>query len=122
MLSVGTADTWGEYFDVNGNALESNLVQAARAEELEYIQKVNIWELTSINECFATTGRKPITLRWIDTNKGDIDHPNYRSRLVVREIRRKGQSVEDCMRFSSMPPLEALKTLLSFRQTMKVSK
>ena len=36
IMNVGnTGEIWGQYFDVNGNALESNKVQAARAEELE---------------------------------------------------------------------------------------
>ena len=38
----------------------------------------------------TVTGRPPIRLKWIDTNKGDKGRPNYRSRLVCTEVRRKG--------------------------------
>ena len=34
----------------------------------------------------AAEGGKIIDVRWIDTNKGDSENPNYRSRLVGREL------------------------------------
>ena len=30
----------------------------------------------------------PITVKWVDTNKGDDKRPNCRSRLVAREIKK----------------------------------
>ena len=51
--------------------------------------------------------------RWVDANKGDDEKPNYRSRLVAREIRQKGQ---DPM-FAHTPPLESLRTVLSLAAT-----
>ena len=32
-------------------------------------------------------GCKVITTKWVDTNKGDTSRPNYRSRLVGREVK-----------------------------------
>ena len=32
-------------------------------------------------------GAKVISTKWVDTNKGDSEKPNYRSRLVVKEIK-----------------------------------
>ena len=32
------------------------------------------------------TGKAPIGVRWVDINKGDKVHPEYRSRLVAKEI------------------------------------
>ena len=49
----------------------------------------------------------------MDTNKGDDQEPNYRSRLVARDFRRKG---EDSI-FAPTPPLEALRTILSMVAT-----
>ena len=55
------------------------------------------------------TGKQPIGCKWIDINKGDAKNPNYRSRLVAKEIKR-GPS--DDM-FAATPPLEAKKCLIS---------
>ncbi len=52
----------------------------------------------------------------MDANKGDQERPNYRSRLVVREIKAKKlpeERLEIEQLFSSMPPLEALMVLIS---------
>ena len=51
--------------------------------------------------------------RWVDINKGDEGNPDYRSRLVAKEInkdRREGL-------FAATPPLECLKFILSSAQT-----
>ena len=50
-----------------------------------------------------------ISTKWIDTNKGDELHPNYRARLVGRELnlgKRDGL-------FAATPPLESLRMILS---------
>ncbi len=49
----------------------------------------------------------------MDVNKGDDECPNYRSRLVAREIRKKG---EDPI-FAPTPPLESLRTVISMAAT-----
>ena len=51
----------------------------------------------------------PIIARWIGINKGDVDSPNCRSRLVAREINTHKR--DDL--FAATPPLEALKVILS---------
>ena len=45
----------------------------------------------------------------MDTNKGDDDAENYRSRLVAQEFRSKA---EDSL-FAATPPLESLKVLIN---------
>ena len=74
--------------------------------------------------CWDETGRPPITLKWVDRNKGDDVRENYRSRLVVREVKSQGQAalIPDYALFSSMPPLEGLKILCSLLTTLKRSK
>ena len=56
------------------------------------------------------TGRAPIGVKWVDINKGDEQNPEYRSRFVATEVKKKDKR-EDL--FASTPPLEALKFLLS---------
>ena len=53
------------------------------------------------------TGKAPIKVRWLDINKGDKEMPEYRPRLVAKEIKR--DSREDL--FAAAPPLEAKKIL-----------
>ena len=52
-------------------------------------------------------------MKWIDINKGDDEHPNYRSRLVAREVRKAWESSI----FAPTPPLEALRSVLSLAAT-----
>ena len=54
-------------------------------------------------------GAKVITTKWIDTNKGSETEPNYRSRLVGRELNL--QDRPDL--FAATPPLESLKYIIS---------
>ncbi len=98
---------------VTGQPLRADLVRAARKLELEYFEAKGVWERRPRSEALARTGRAPITVRWIDTNKGDDDHPNYRSRLVAREIRRAGENPI----FAPTPPLESLRTIISLAAT-----
>ncbi len=98
---------------VTGQPLRAELVRAARKLEMEYFETKGVWEKRPRSEALAKTGRAPITIRWIDTNKGDDDRPNYRSRLVAREIRRAG---EDPI-FAPTPPLESLRTIISLAAT-----
>eukprot|EP00971_Amphidinium_carterae_P296889 5897791-Amphidinium_carterae.1 len=61
-------------------------------------------------------------MKWVDTDKGDATRPNYRSRLVCREVKkakRPGEQLKASELFSSMPPLEAVKTLCSLCMTKK---
>ena len=112
-----------EYFDtVTGAPLRKEAVLAARQEELRWVHKQQIYVKVPIEECHQTTGKPPITLKWVDKNKGDNVKENYRSRLVVREVKKPGQTVPECESFSAMPPLEALKALCSLMTSMKVSR
>ena len=62
------------------------MVKEARREEMEYVRKMHPYDKVHISECKRATGKMPITVRWIDINKGDKDKPNYRSRIVAREL------------------------------------
>ena len=99
--------------DVSGAALDPERVKKARQEEIDYIHKMMLYTKMPINECVKATGRQPISFRWIDINKGDSETPNYRSRLVAREINTHKR--EDL--FAATPPLEAMKTILSMTAT-----
>ena len=75
-----------------------------------------MYEKVPEQECWDVTGSGPIGTRWIDINKGDKVHPDYRSRVVAQEIKMdKNQEL-----FAATPPLEAKKMLMSMAVTSGV--
>ena len=107
----------------SGAVLDVDKVRAARQEELAWVHKQGIYIKVPLTEA-QQSGKPVITMKWIDRNKGDATHPNYRSRLVCREIKRASNAdfIPDYASFSSMPPLESLKLLLSLMVTLRRSK
>ena len=95
--------------DLTVQPLPPSLCRQARQEELEYFRTKGVWELRRVAEALQRTGRRPISVRWVEVNKGDSENPKIRSRLVAREIRGPGQ--EAC--FAPTPPLESLRMVLS---------
>ena len=67
-----------------GQLLDPQLVREARAKEMEHVRSKGLWVKKPVKECLDKTGRPPVTVRWVDTNKGDDKCPNIRSRLVAR--------------------------------------
>ena len=98
---------------MTGQLLDPVLVREARAKEMEYVRSKGLWAKRPVRECLDRTGRPPVTVRWVDTNKGDDNCPNIRSRLVARQIRGPGQEAV----FAPTAPLEALRTVLSLAAT-----
>ena len=99
--------------DMSGKPLRSELVKIARDDEMKKFSEHNVYTKVPIRECVEKTGKQPIGSKWIDINKGDEAEPNYRSRLVAKEIRRGPN--EDM--FAATPPLEAKKCLFSMVMT-----
>ena len=42
---------------------------------MEYVRKMHLYDKVPIAECKRATGKLAITVRWIDINKGDQEHP-----------------------------------------------
>ena len=100
---------WGQEFydDVHEfKHLDREQVIKARMLELDFFRKMGVYQ--KVHKSYER-GKKVISTRWVDTNKGDEKNPDYRSRLVGREI--KKDSRMDL--FSATPPLEVMKLLLS---------
>ena len=97
--------------DVKDEWLDPECVKAARAEEMEFLKKEQLYVKVPLEDCFATTGKPPTGVRWIDTNKGSGEKPNYRSRLVAKDFRGNEPDREDL--FAAIPPLEAKKILFA---------
>ena len=101
--------------DLTGQPLRDDLVRAARAKELEFFCSKGVWVKVPRQRSFDKTGKPPISVRWADVNKGDEHEPNYRSRLVARQL--KATDFSGKSYFAPAPPLEALRTVISMAMT-----
>ena len=99
--------------EMSGKELDPDLIKAARAEEMHEFRKHKVYDKVPVQEAIRVTGKKPIGVRWVEVNKGDDLHPEYRSRLVAKEF---NKSVNIDM-FAATPPWEANKLLLSMAVT-----
>ena len=98
-----------------GQILKDDLVIDARRKELEYFCSKEVWIKVPATRARQVTGRPPISTKWVDVSKGDECEPNYRSRLVARQIKARDFSGDTY--FAPAPPLEALRTVLSLAAT-----
>ena len=65
-----------------GDPLDPREVKTAGEQEIKFLWDVEVCEYFTEAEALARTGRNPVGLKWIDTNKGSAEAPRYRSRLV----------------------------------------
>ena len=56
--------------DVHGGVLPLEKVEDVRKEEDGYMEGRGIWKLRPQVECWEKTGKAPVSVRWVDTNKG----------------------------------------------------
>ena len=65
-----------------GDSLDSALVQAAQALEVEYPTKMKVYDVVSRREFKKCNRGKWIKGRWLAINRGDSVSPDIRSRYV----------------------------------------
>ena len=109
------ADNGIEYAvdDISGSLLDPAAVHEGRTTEMGFFEKLKVYDRVPREEQ-KRTGGKVIGTKWIDVNKGDVDHPNIRCRLVGKEFK----TTHDDALFASTPPLEALRCILSRAATV----
>ena len=90
--------------DVSGVDLDKQLATQARRVQLAFYKKMNVY--TKVRR---EPWMKPISTRWIDNNKGDDVKPNYRARLVGREIKRDKREYL----VAATPPIESIRMIVS---------
>ena len=101
--------------DLTGQVLRDDLVLEARAKEMKFFADKQVWIKVPRQRAHQRTGKPPISVRWVDTNKADEVEPNYRSRLVARQL--KACDSSGASYFAPAPPLEALRTIISLAMT-----
>ena len=73
-----------------------------------------------VGECVFHT---VIKTRWVDTNNGDERSPEFRCRLVAKEVKKRNNTEEESANFfASTPPLEAVRFLISEDMTKRGSR
>ena len=92
--------------DISMKPLDKARAIDARRLEIEFFRKMKVYEKVPISQA---AGHKVIITRWLDVDKGDEERPNYRARLVGREL--KTDNRLDL--FAATPPLESLRLLCS---------
>ena len=97
--------------DVSHKVLNTKLVRAARADEIQGVHDYKVFDKVPIKECWDNTGENPVSTRWLDLNKGDDENPDYRSRWVARQFKGNDKDRDDL--FAATPPLEANKMLIA---------
>ena len=107
-------DGWCEqaWDDVHGKELKMEDVRAGRAEEIGYMKSRNIWREVDLEECFRVTGKEPLSVKWVDTDKGTEGQPLVRCRLVARDFKGKDEKDREDL-FAATPPLELKRVLMS---------
>ena len=114
----------GFWDDVIGGYLPENLVLAARREEIDWVHSEGVYDIGTMQEC-KDASMKPLDLIWVDTDKSvDPAHKQIRSRLCAREYKTKKQgkiqrALPASQLFSAMPPLEAVKVLVSIMMSVR---
>ena len=95
--------------DLSGEPLPAPLVTVAKREEITETYRRAVWSEKLVEDCLRDTGKPPIPVRWVVTNKGDRLHPNVRCRLVAKHLAAKygGKEMEDL--FAAMPPFELVR-------------
>ena len=86
------------------------MVRLAECEEIAFLKRINLYVETDVAECWANTGKAPISTKWVKVNKGTAEAPEMRCRLVARDFKPKGEKDRGDL-FAAMPPLEAKKAL-----------
>ncbi|CAK0870975.1 unnamed protein product, partial [Prorocentrum cordatum] len=101
-----------DYFidDLTGEILDPEGVRAARQEELDWRRGRQVWMKVPRREMLEK-GKKAVTLKWIDTNKGDRTQPRYRK--GIKKAMRSEDRPDQAELFSAMPPLEAFRAMVA---------
>ena len=103
-------EQWEAADDVKGGPLDPREVKTARQKETQYLWDREVYEYATKAEARARTGRNPVGLKWIDTNKRQRRSPTLPLVFgVYGSAPQRG--VEPT--FSATPQLETLPVLLS---------
>ena len=94
---------WEAWDDVKGGRLRYKLVKEARQEEVKYMVDRGMWVLRPIQECWEKSGKGPVSVKLVDTNKGNQVDMMVRSRLVARDFKGSDKDRDDLFLLEHCP-------------------
>ena len=103
------------YDAISGVALPGKLVEEAKEEELRQIRSFKVYMKVPIQQCWDETGKGPIGVTWVVTNKGDDQNMDIRARLCAQDFKVKDPFRVDL--FAPTPPYEGIRLLVSLTLT-----
>ena len=117
-------DEWVDYSvyrdTVTSTPLRTDLVHKGMQEELEYMQKKQLWNRfdtwqEAVDEVHRRGQEVDATVagKWVVTNKGDHNAPDVRCRMVACEVAYGKTTATEADYFAPTPPLEAMKASLA---------
>ena len=92
--------------EYTGEELDAALVHEAKKEELAYFKSKRVWRVVPRHRA---RGQRVVGTRWVNSNKGDHEHPEIRCRLVAQEVK----TYESDEFFAATPLTESLKLIIS---------
>ena len=107
---------WEAEDDVKWRPFDPHEVKTARQRDVQYVLDREVCEDATEAEARARTGRNPVGLKWIDTNKGGAEVPRHRSRLVCTEVRHK-RSRTDLLSNTALGSSTSFDSVLRVRKT-----
>ena len=115
---VSFKGNWEAWDDVKSGRLPYKLVKDARQEEAKYMVDRGMWVLRPVQDSWEKLGKVPVSVKWVDTNKGTTSDMMVRSRLVARDLKGADKDRDDL--FAGTPPLEARRLSISRAATRSV--
>ena len=99
--------------DITGKELDIDKVHEARKEEITFVKNIPVYEEVDIKTCWDRLGKAPVSTKWVDVEKRDMDKLSIRSRWVARDFKGRGEDDREDL-FAATPPLEAKKLLFKW--------
>ena len=90
--------------------MDPKLVELGEEKEMKTFKDRKVYKYVLRGEAQRNVNGKFVGVRWVRVNKGSVEDPQVRCRLVAQEFA-KGEIRDDL--FAATPPLSALKLLIS---------
>ena len=69
------------YDNRTGELLDAKLTKRAENEDVTYMEQLEVGIQSTEEECWAKTGKAPVTTKWVRVSKGTSSNPFIRARL-----------------------------------------
>lgn len=110
-------DSVSYYDNISGALLDLSEVEGGRKAEIDFMMKLDVYDVVPLKQCYDRIGGKPILVGWVDVGKSG-DCIGVRCRLVARETPKATTLDADTNVFSSVPPVESLRVTISLGATL----